>query len=472
MTVDLDIRFSSDSQEKVFDALADPKYRYFLIRGGAGSGKTFISLRAVAYRAMAFPGSMHYLLKTDKAALKTAFEDSVISWYDEGGFTPSRTRANNRTYFYDRGGTTELHYANGASVFIRPITSPTPEQSSRDAKLHGIHAATLLFDEATAQRYEWFKWADHRVMPQKGCPPVIILTENPDARSWTHLFFDLKVDPETMEPLSQQQIDAQCIMRIEAWENVLNDEATLEIWKNSGNAKRFYYGEVDDSPDYGQIYRYRTAPMPMRMYNIYALDPGYQARTAIVQIGFGGDLVANVRELCYSQGFGNEDFMREVQKIIDLHRSYLTQILASLKPGQDGWLSRMHFIPHLVVDCARVDLIADIDRRFNYGEKGKQIEVIASRKGEAKYYSIERIKKFAIEVDTNSKFLKNEMNHYRYTVTASDDERVPDGQDDLLDAMLYGLRYALEDVYEHTPRALKFDETRKQIYENIKHLPI
>lgn len=62
-------------------------------------------------------------------------------------------------------------------------------------------------------------------------------------------------------------------MRIEAWNNVLQDKKYLEMLKNSGNALRFYYGQIDLSPDYGQIYQYDVEAFPFRMYNIYALDP-------------------------------------------------------------------------------------------------------------------------------------------------------------------------------------------------------
>lgn len=475
MTYALKIRYNSVSQQNVCHQIMSGGKRTILVRGGSGSGKTHISMIAIAKRALKYANTEHYLLKTDLKVLKAAFDRSVIKWLEDSGIPASKSRKNNTTYFYDQVNN-ELHFANGSTIYLRPIRSPKPYGSRGDAALLGLNAETIYLDESTTIGFEWYEFLETRARSAHGCPPLIILTENPDARAWTSMYFDQQINPKTMEPLTPQQIAASIVMRLEAWENVLQDRQYLDILKHSGNALRFYYGQIDTSPDYGQIYQYRTDLMPMRMYNIYALDPGYQARTGIVQIGFGGDYSVNVRELCYAQGFGHDDFMRECQKIIDKHADYLAQIEMRLKPGQEQFLSPIQVLPHLIVDCARVDLINDIDRRFNYetinGVKLRKpkIIVIPCRKGEAKYYSIERVKKLAIAIDPLSKFMINEINKYRYDVTKTDDEKVPDGEDDLLDAMLYGLRYVLEDIFESQPRALTFDLTRKQIYEQIKHL--
>ncbi len=475
MNYALKIRFNSVAQQNVCHQIASGDKRTLLVRGGSGSGKTYICMIAIAKRAMKYADTEHYLLKTDLKVLKAAFDRSVIAWLEGCGIPASRSRKGNTTYFYDQVNN-ELHFANGSTIYLRPIRSPKPYGSRGDAALLGLNAETIYLDESTTIGFEWYEFLETRARSAHGCPPIIILTENPDARAWTSLYFDQQVNPRTMEPLTPQQIAAAMVMRIEAWENVLQDRQYLEILKHSGNALRFYYGQIDTSPDYGQIYQYSVAPMPMRMYNVYALDPGYQARTAIVQLGFGGDYTVNVRELCYAQGYLHDDFIVECQKIIDRHARYLRQIKECLRPGQDQFLSPIQVIPHLIVDCARVDLIDDIDRYFNYkkvnGERVRnvQINVLPCRKGELKYYSIERVKKLAQVIDPLSRFYINEINKYRYNVTATDDEKVPDGEDDLLDAALYGMRYVLEDIFESQPRALRFDPTRQQIYEQIKHL--
>lgn len=96
--------------------------------------------------------------------------------------------------------------------------------------------------------------------------------------------------------------------------------------------------------------------------------------------------------------------------------------------------------------------------------------LIPSRKGEAKYYSIERVKKLRQKVDPNSKNYLKEIGQYRYDVSKTDDEKVPDGNDNLLDAALYGMRYILEDTFANQRSAMTFDLLRQQIFDQIKHI--
>lgn len=473
----IDINFSSESQCDVFREIVHGIIRTTLVRGGAGSGKSHIAMVAILRRAMQYPNTEHYLLKTDLKVLKASFDRSVITLLQSNGIPPSKSRKRNYTYFYDENKY-ELHLANGSTLYLRPIRSPKPSNAKGDSSLLGLNAESIYIDESTTIAYAWYKFFETRVRSAHGCPPKIILTENPEARAWTASYFDKQVDPETLQPLSEIQIQESKVMRIEAWQNVLQDGKYLEILKNSGNALRFYYGQIDDSIDYNQIYQYSTAPFEMRLFNIYALDPGYKAHTAIVQIGFGGSLSVNIKELCYEQGFGHDDFMTECQKIINLHNNYLEKIRASLLPGQDNYLSNYHVIPHLIVDCARTDLIKDIDKHFNYevvnGRKivKPQIVLIPCRKGELKYYSIERVKKLKQVIDPKSKFYLNEIDNYFYQESMTDEEKIPDGDDDLLDAALYGMRHVLEDVYDIHPWTLAFDNIREQIYERIKNIAV
>lgn len=478
MNYNLSISYSSVAQAKAFQQISSGSKRTLLLRGGSGSGKTYIAMIGVLIRAMEFRNTEHYILKTDLKVLKAGFSKSVIQFLNDSKIPASRNKKSNSTYFYDESKS-ELYLANGSVIYLRPIRSPRPSNAKGDSALLGLNAETILIDEATTTHFEWYQFFETRARSSHSCPPLIILTENPDARAWSSHYFDKQIDPITLMPLTEVQKQAMTVMRIEAWENLLQDKQYLEILKNSGNALRFYYGEIDKSPDYGQIYQYLTEPMPMRFFNLYSLDPGYQARTAIVQIGFGGDLTVNIKELCYEQGFGHEDFMTQVQKIIDKHEQYLIEIRKRLLPGQDNYLSDMHYVPHLIVDCARTDLIMDIDKRFNYttinGRLIKspipKIKVIPCRKGELKYYSIERVKKLQQIVDSDSKNYLREIGQYRYDTTKTDDEKVPDGEDDLLDAALYGMRYIVEDIFDKNRGAVVFDVARQQIYERIKNIP-
>lgn len=479
MNIDAIMRFNSEAQRSVFNQILSGDHRTLLVRGGAGSGKTYINHIGILIRALTHPETEHYNVKTDYKVMKKSFEGSVIRWLKDAGLSEAKSKKRNRTYFYDEQKGS-LYLGNGSCIFMRPIRSPRPYGTTGDSDLLGINAETIHVDESTTILYDWYSFFETRCRSARGCPPLLLLSENPDARCWTHNYFDKGIDPKTLKELSPIQRNSSKVMRIESYENAMQDEHYLEILKNSGNAQRFYYGIVDDRSDYGRIYQYSVSPMTMRFANIYALDIGYKARTAIVQIGFGGDYTVNIRELCYKQGLLRDDILEEVQKVIDLHSDYFAKIKQALSPGQWDKLLNYHALPYLVVDQARPDVAEEIVKHFNYSinelgikVKDPKIVVLLSRKGENKYYSVERVKKLKQIVDPNSRHYIKEISEYRYKGTLDDDnEVIPDGNDDALDAALYGMRHILEDVFNPTPRLLVFDPTYQQIYDRIKNIPI
>src|SRR5574344_484273 len=130
----LNITFSSESQRNLFNILTDKPARTCLIRGGSGSGKTWVSMLSVFFRALIYPNSEHYILKTDKSVAKAAFERSVVAFLRKSCFKESFDRKNNKTWFFDQLRS-ELILANGSIIYIRPIRSPRPEGSRGDSSL-------------------------------------------------------------------------------------------------------------------------------------------------------------------------------------------------------------------------------------------------------------------------------------------------------------------------------------------------
>lgn len=450
--------------------------RTLLIRGGSGSGKTFICMRAILLRAFKFPHTEHYLLKTDLKVLRSSFESSVIAWFKSSGMPASFNSSNVKTWHYDSGKSI-LTLGNGSRIYLKPIRSPYPSNSGGDSDILGINAETIYLDEATTIRYEWYQFLETRCRSAHGCPPMLIFTENPDAKSWTHAYFDERVDPLTLKKLSTVQREQSKVMRIEAWDNKLQDKLYLEILKNSGNATRFYYGVADDGEDYNQIYRYDVAPFVTKLFNIYAIDPGYSAPTGIVQISFGGSYSVNVRQLCYRKGMLLDDYKEEVQHIINYHTKLYNAILEAIPLGARDKLTKFHETPTILVDCARTDLIDDLNRHFNLtkSDKGtyymvgkKKVNLVPCNKVGTKAEAIERVRIFRQIVDTTSKFYLSEIRQYRY----DDKGNVPDGNDHLLDAALYGMRYLLEMVFTKNANALVFNKLYEQLYELIKNIEV
>jgi predicted phage terminase large subunit-like protein len=236
--------------------------------------------------------------------------------------------------------------------------------------------------------------------------------------------------------------------------------------------------EADVATQFNRIYQFKEDMMTMRMYNIYGLNPGAMAPTGIVHVGFGGDYTVNIRELCYARGLGTDDIFVECQKIIDMHTASLKRIMACLKPGQDQHLAPMQLVPHILIDGKNSELIGEIDRQFNYrvryGQCVKDVNlvIVTPRGGETKEQSIEAIRVLKQVVDPDSVNYVNEASKYRYNTTNSNAERIPVGNDSLLEAARMALSYVVGSVFKSQPRALTFDLTRQQIYDQFKHLTI
>lgn len=453
----LKIRYSSPAQQAAFRAILSGDTRTLLLRGGSGSGKTYIAMLGVLFRAMKYAGTEHYLLKTDKSVLRSSFTTSVLGFLrGVEEFPESESRRDNDTYFWDEAKG-ELHLANGSVIYLRPIRSPHPKNSRGDAALLGMNAETVYIDEATTIAFDWYEFFETRARSAHGCPPLLLLTENLDARSWSYSYFDQHMNPITGLPLSEEQVSQARVLRIESWENVLQDARYLEVLKASGNAARFYYSQPDDSADYGRIYPYDVAPPKTRLFYVYGMDIGYNAHTAIVQVGFGGDYTTNVREIAYVQGATHDVLVRLVDKVRFLHERIFQTLKLSLPAGMVANMVELNAVPVIVIDCARTDLINDFNRFYNARPRddGRPFAIfVPSRKAEQKYYSIERVKRFKQIVHPESRNYLNEISNYRYDATPNVEERVPDGHDDLLDAALYAHRYILEELFVQYPHFL------------------
>ena len=80
--------------------------------------------------------------------------------------------------------------------------------------------------------------------------------------------------------------------------------------------------------------------------------------------------------------------------------------------------------------------------------------------------SVKAAKKLKIIVDPQSKFFLNEIRKYYYL----EGERLPDGDDHLLDATLYGMRYILEEVFDKNRRTLIYDPIYKFIEQTLQNI--
>lgn len=466
---ELEIVYNSENQAKAFEQVLYNDVRMLLLQGGAGSGKTFIVMRAIFFRAMMMPNSFHYLFKTDLGVLVAAFERNVISWLEELKLGP--------IYRYDKARNI-LFLKNGAQIHLKPIKAPTPKQS-KDNSILGMEAETIYIDEATSLVYEWWEFFISRCRSARGYNSLMVASENPAKRTWSNSYFIKKINPITLEELPdiiKRQIK---VIRIESWDNAFIEPLFLDMLKNSGDADRFYYGRVNDAIDYDQIYNYEVAPYVPRMFTIYGIDPGYSVPTGIVEVGFGGDYTVNVRQLSYERGLTIDGFKKEVERIIRIHGRYYKKLQDALHVVLKGRMLYIQTTPHIIIDSARTDLINDLDLYFNTdllpggGRRRKpvqEVEFIACNKTGSKLQSIRKAQKLKQIVDPESNFYLKEIGGYLFQPSRSEEESVPDGDDHLLDASLYCMRYILEEMFERHPYTLFFNNDLKAIADVQKKL--
>lgn len=464
MSRELEIIYNSENQRTVFDEVVNNTVRMLLVQGGSGSGKTFIIMRAIFIRAMMMPNSLHYLFKTDLGVLVAGFDRNVISWLEEMRVQP--------IYRYDKSRNI-MHLRNGAQIHLKPIKAPTPKQS-RDNSILGMEAETIYIDEATSLVFEWWEFFISRCRSARGYNSLMVASENPAKRTWSNSYFVKKIDPVTLEELPDVIKKQTKVLRIESWDNKFIEPLFLEMLKNSGDVDRFYYGRVNDAIDFAQIYNYEVGQFTERMFHLYGIDPGYSVPTGIVEIGFGGDYVVNIRQLSYQKGLTLEGYIKEVEKIINIHEKYRLKLYEGLPIVLRGRMLYIQKVPHIIIDSARTDLINDLDLHFNTqlmpggGRKRypeKKAEFIACNKSGSKVQSIRKAQKLKQIVSPESNFYLKEIGGYLFQPSGSEEESVPDKDDHLLDAALYCMRYILEEMFERYPYTLFFNSDLKTIAE-------
>jgi hypothetical protein len=220
-----------------------------------------------------------------------------------------------------------------------------------------------------------------------------------------------------------------------------------------GDAARFFYSDPSLVFDKNQVFQYEIVEDEFRYNYVYGMDFGQKAYTTLLQVGFGGDLSVTCRELHYKQGMQfdvnkpsddpNDTIFGIVARLIKYHNKLLSAVLGCTPFGLRPLVNKFHLKPHIVIDSARPDIREALQDRF-----GSNIVVILSDKHEQKTVSTEKIKRLKIKVLKKSRHFIKELNGYRYkSVSFANQEKLPDGNDDLIDTYRYVSTYIL-DVFQ------------------------
>lgn len=155
-------------------------------------------------RALQYEDSEHFLIKTDLKVIRSSFEKSVLKLLRQNNVPESKyKRRMTGLYYYDDSKST-LTLRNGSKIYLRAVKSSSPKNET-DSDLLGMEGETIYVDEATTLKYDWYEFLETRCRSAVGCPPLLLLTENPDPRAWSYQYFNKRVHPITLEPLPEVQ---------------------------------------------------------------------------------------------------------------------------------------------------------------------------------------------------------------------------------------------------------------------------
>lgn len=169
--------------------LGDP-CTHVLLRGGSRSGKTFITCRAVALRALKAAETRHAIFRFRFNHIKTSIIQDTFPKMMRLAF-PDVSYDLNRTDWF------ATFPRNGSTVMFGGL-----DDKERTEKILGQEYATLYFNECSQIPYDSRNKAITRLAQQSPLKLRAYYDCNPPpVGHWIHSMFELHRDPRTKEPL-------------------------------------------------------------------------------------------------------------------------------------------------------------------------------------------------------------------------------------------------------------------------------
>lgn len=163
--------------------------RNILLYGGSRSGKTFILVYAVLYRALKVPGSRHAILRNHANSVRQAIVNDTLPKVSRLCF-PGLEYKLNRSDLY-------LTLPNRSEIWFSGL-----EKAERSEKILGREFATLYYNECSEIDYGAVQLAQTRLAQKSDLRLRAFFDCNPPGRRhWTYKLFIEKRDPLTNTPL-------------------------------------------------------------------------------------------------------------------------------------------------------------------------------------------------------------------------------------------------------------------------------
>lgn len=255
-----------------------------LLEGGSRSGKTFIIIRNIIFRALKYPNTRHLIVRFRFNHAKQSIWYGTIPDVMQIAFPNIRYKENKSDWF--------ITFDNGSELWIGGT-----DDKERIEKILGNEYATIHMNEASQFPYETYETLKTRLNPPKGVPAKLLIDYNPPSKKhWGYRIFHEHKNPETDAPLRHQERYGYLKMNpVDNTENL--NESYLETLESLGEKRRrrFYLGEYSDDTEGALwkrdwIIRHRVESVSDLTRVVVAVDPAVTGNensddTGIIVVG-------------------------------------------------------------------------------------------------------------------------------------------------------------------------------------------
>ncbi len=178
-------------QQELLTLMRDPANKHIMAVGGARSGKTFLYVSGIVYRAIKYPGSRHLIARLRFAHAKTAIWMDTLQKVLTMQVPPEAYRLNITDHV--------VHFTNGSEIWSgSEIWVDGLDDKDRVDKILGREYATIFFNEISQIPYDTVTTVLTRLAQKvEGCAPVAWYDLNPAGYlHWANQLFIKGIRPD------------------------------------------------------------------------------------------------------------------------------------------------------------------------------------------------------------------------------------------------------------------------------------
>lgn len=297
---------------------------HVMLYGGARSGKTYVTMKAVATRALMFPGTTHAVLRFRFNHLKASIIDDTLPDMMAREHPGIPWEINRTDWVVELG--------EGSRIYFGGL-----DDAERTEKILGQGHSTLFLNECSQISYAARTKAITRLSQKKGARLKAYYDCNPPMKGhWTHSLWVKGIDPATKQPVRNPE--AYACMPVNPRDNPFLPEETLAILESlpPKERARFWDGLFGDAVDHAlwtldlieSCQMSEKEPLPEFDRILVAVDPSgchgpedkRSDEIGIVVVGKAGPHAVVLADL--SGRFGPDGPDGWGQKVVDAYRKW------------------------------------------------------------------------------------------------------------------------------------------------------